>query len=283
MREMKRTLIAAACLILLAGCGQQTAAPSQVPTPSPSPEITSVDGQEVSITFTGWSDGEPLTYTRTGTYTGDMCNGVPDGDGEFAVEESNGNAWTYTGGFKDGTFHGVGARLDENGYAEIGTYINGMFTPTANELLFSLSFTLSIPFDISDNNYDFIETNPDIFPAVDEDAIKKAESLVNHDLTYAMMEKNLAPYEGQLVSCEVAYVTQIDEFEDYGHTITAMICADDASNFYFLIYDGALPDVFTGSAVKFTALPLSKSGYDNAGGGYTHAIVLAGCSVTAIS
>lgn len=44
-----------------------------------------------------------LSYgDQTGVYSGDMKDGIPDGQGKFTSKNDEGESWTYTGTFKAG-------------------------------------------------------------------------------------------------------------------------------------------------------------------------------------
>ena len=64
---------------------------------------------------------------RSGTYTGDMEDGVPDGFGVFESENEEGYKWHYIGEWKAGLMNGTGAIYWEDGALEIGEYLNGEF------------------------------------------------------------------------------------------------------------------------------------------------------------
>ena len=70
--------------------------------------------------------------TKTGKYTGPLNdNGLPEGQGSFVSENSQGTKWTYTGEFVNGQFEGEGKTEWEGGYFERGTYHNGELEPLA--------------------------------------------------------------------------------------------------------------------------------------------------------
>ena len=58
---------------------------------------------------------------RTGTYSGDMVEGVPDGHGKFETKNEAGETWTYEGDFSAGVFEGEGKTTWEDGTVQIGT------------------------------------------------------------------------------------------------------------------------------------------------------------------
>jgi hypothetical protein len=62
---------------------------------------------------------------RTGIYTGEVVNGIPNGQGAFISKNPEGIMWTYTGELKDGQFNGNGIVEWESGDKREGTYQNG--------------------------------------------------------------------------------------------------------------------------------------------------------------
>ncbi|MBR2943353.1 MAG: hypothetical protein IKB82_08140 [Clostridia bacterium] len=71
-----------------------------------------------------------LAYgSRTGTYTGDMLDGIPHGSGKFTTKNPEGVSWTYEGEFKSGHFEGQGKTTWTDGQIEIGTYKNDVIVP----------------------------------------------------------------------------------------------------------------------------------------------------------
>jgi hypothetical protein len=62
---------------------------------------------------------------RTGIYTGDIFEGVPNGNGSFTSRNPEGIYWTYTGAFRDGLFHGEGVQEWDSGSRREGTFLYG--------------------------------------------------------------------------------------------------------------------------------------------------------------
>ena len=90
--------------------------------------------------------GEEVTLelsfgSRTGTYTGDMVDGVPNGQGKFTTENDAGESWTYEGEFKNGHFEGEGKTTWDSGQVEVGTYKNDVLVPMTGDDIKSLFTT----------------------------------------------------------------------------------------------------------------------------------------------
>lgn len=91
-------------------------------------------------------EGEEVTLelsfgSRTGMYTGDMVDGVPNGYGKFTTENDADESWTYEGEFKDGHFEGEGKITWDSGQVEIGTYKNDVIVPMKGDEIKSLFTT----------------------------------------------------------------------------------------------------------------------------------------------
>ena len=277
---MKKSLFIFLLLLSLSlvSCGQQ-------PSTSSTSQVTSVENESITITLDCWDEvsGDLTTVTREGTYTGEMINNIPNGQGVFSTINDAGSEWTYTGEFSDGKFNGTGKIVwSETGQIEEGTYTDGVFTPNTYELFNNLAPRCFIPYSFSKENEVFVKNNLMLFPANTEEAAQSAADLINSDLTYPMMTKTLEGFEGQLYHCNYGQVLQILQSSWYGHTVTNIIVEDDDYNFYVILYDGALPDVYDNTAISFTGLPISYSSYENAGGGHTLAIVLLGSTVQVV-
>jgi hypothetical protein len=101
-----------------------TPAPSASPVitlaPTLPPEPTAVVETVSDVTLTlSLSFGE-----RTGTYTGEIADGLPHGHGSFKSAGENGTVWIYTGQWEAGHFSGSGTTVWDDGFTETGLYVN---------------------------------------------------------------------------------------------------------------------------------------------------------------
>lgn len=297
MKRLISVILMSALFITLVSCGDTSSGSSvsgssvsgsssstSTPNISSAPEFTENMSFTVSVIEWGRTPGEDDTVECEGTYSGELANGLPEGYGTFTATNAEGISWTYTGEFKNGRFHGQGTTVwdDSESYKESGTYIDGQYTPTTAELFAHIGPKANAPYSISSSNFEFIQSNQDIFPAITEESETKATSLIEEDLTYPMLTKTLNGREGQLYSCKNAVATQVFEDFLFGHTVTIMIVHDIDGNFYYILHDGALPDVYDNTPISFYGLPIASSGFDNIGGGTTNVIVLISSDVTAI-
>lgn len=72
---------------------------------------------------------------RSGIYTGDLVDGIPDGNGKFTTQNSDGEEWTYEGSFKSGHFEGEGKITWKNGFVEVGTFKDDVIVPISDSEL----------------------------------------------------------------------------------------------------------------------------------------------------
>ena len=278
--------LSCALLLALAGCGTNNETSSGQS--DSSPQVQTVTDMTYSITERYYTEtGEVETLEVEGLYTGQVVDEIPNGEGTFVSESSDGDIWTYTGQFENGLYNGQGKMTlsaesddqDENLDFEVGTFIDGLFTPTTYELFNTISSFATADYSISDENRDFMELNSDLLPAVTAEAQSKLSNFVDSSITYPMMTKTLDGLGGKFYHCPNAYVIQIFQTKMHGHDVTEIICSDADRNVYYILYDGVLPDVYDESTIEFTAMPVSASGYENVSGGFTNTIVMIGGSV----
>lgn len=62
--------------------------------------------------------------SRTGVFSGDVQNGLPNGAGSFVTRNDEGDAWTYIGEWVDGHLEGYGTSEWDSGWREEGIYAN---------------------------------------------------------------------------------------------------------------------------------------------------------------
>ncbi len=118
---------------LLSGCnaqngglfGQldQTQAHMNTQTPDTTADVQTVQDEAMTLYL---AFGE-----RDGVYTGELQNGLPDGEGSFVTANSDGVSWTYQGEWINGHMNGSGQTLWEDGWSVQGTYVDDCITKGA--------------------------------------------------------------------------------------------------------------------------------------------------------
>lgn len=141
---MKRYALAFCAFLLMisiTGCSSSTKAnpwgflqsPSSAQTPrlAPSSTLTPVPTASTQVPQSVQNTTLTLTFAfgqKTGVYSGQLLNGVPDGSGKFTTTNDNGTEWTYEGTFKSGHFQGQGTTTWSDNWSEKGTYVNDYLT-----------------------------------------------------------------------------------------------------------------------------------------------------------
>ena len=267
-------------MVVLSACGSsgQSSGSSEI-------KRQSVDAQKMTITINQWdSDGKEIeSIQREGTYTGEIVDGKPDGNGKFESKNSSGVAWSYEGSFKNGLFDGEGKNIWEDGsFAEIGHFEQGTFKPTKAQLFDSLQYTGIAKYSMDKTASDYIDANSDYFPCTTDDSKKAAQSATDNTIAYKQIIKTISAYSGKMIYSGPLYVTQIIEKHAFGHTVTYIIAADSDSNIYYYCYDGSLPGIYEQSRIDAYGLVLDLSSFKNVSGGTTNVVVVAGSIVNLI-
>ena len=278
------------CLLLTA-CGKEPSASSGLldePTSSIS-EPTTVTEQEMTLTLDFWDDTETGVLTaqqRTGTYSGQVVNGIPEGMGTFKAKNPEGNEWYYEGEFKNGTFNGKGKSVwpqndtREKEYTEIGTYKNGLFVPNKGELIAYLGGVgIYGDYAVSDASISFIDAHENFFPTQTEADLQALEPFIDRSVEYKHLTKSITPYLSSIISIPNVSVSQIFETPLAGHTITSMLALNQDGNCFVIHFDRAL-DIYEGDTISLYGLPIATSSFDNVSGGTTNNIVIYGCCLS---
>lgn len=257
-----------------------TACSSPAQSPASGPKVETVENAEITIVGRNrLSNGELQEYERTGTYTGEVIDGILNGSGQFSAVNANGVSWTYTGNFENGRFNGQGCVVFDTGEVQKGTFVDGLFQPTTAELFDSMG-ALTPAYQLSAANFDFITENADLFPVNTVEAYEKMRGFVDPELTRGQMTKNIDSVTGTLFAHDLE-AFEVFEYNIYGHTVTK-INAWDGSDSYMVYYDGAIDGLYDRDYVSLAALPVAYSNFVNVNGGAINTIVLIACYVAPI-
>nr|WP_297280251.1 hypothetical protein [uncultured Butyricicoccus sp.] len=275
MKKVIAGLLAFSLISILPACNSPSTSQSEVNEAQSSTE--QVENKELTIHLQTFNengiDASPIE--RTGTFSGTLVNGVPSGEGTFTATNPDGDEWTYTGNFENGTFNGQGycKWID---YEQTGTFTNGIFTPTKSEFFAHTAYFYFAPYTLTSTAKAYLEENPDYFPASTEDAITAIKNVADLTITYPMLTKSIENYGATPFYTGPLNVLQIFEHGFVGHTTTAALLGDDQLHYYQLVYDGSLPDVLDGDTISVYGLPIASSSFENVSGGMTNVIVIAG-------
>ena len=248
---------------------------------SEQPVIEQVVDQEMTLPIQNWNDDYTelkAEETRDGKYTGQLIDGVPNGQGKFESQSPEGLKWYYEGEFTDGRMTGVGKTVydEENSEDYVGHFTNSAFTPTEVEwykvAIPSMTQDFSTPLTLDDTTASMIEANPEYFPATDDASKAKVQSMVDSSIEYRHLSKNVTPYRGKFIYFKNQIALQVFSYPAWGHTYTSILaCDQNYTNHHYLTYYGDI-DVYDGDTIAFISAPYSYSSFQNVGGGETNII-----------
>lgn len=202
---------------------------------------------------------------RYGYFEGDTINGVPSGTGTFTAVNDAGKKYSYTGDFKDGTYNGQGARRFESDSSldQVGTFIDGNFTPTPREMFSYLGQFDSASFTITTLSSAFLDDHADIFPS---DATEGLDTFVDSEYQIQAYTKSPDKYGDKLIKQSSLHITQIQEVAMFNYdAVTIIIALDSDLNPYYIYYLGSV-DVYEGDDITAYLLPLDYFTYTNVAG-----------------
>ena len=153
--------------------------------------------------------------------------------------------------------------------AEIGAY----------DLYAALQENDLFTYTLNDKMKEFLQTYEDLFPASSVDDIAAA-GVVDLSLEARQIMKNTSRYGDRLMFLPELQVVQIIESEvNTDQYLTEINVADLQGQFYYIIYNGVLDNVFEDDWISAYGLPLGATTYENTAGGETWTIPMAGSYV----
>lgn len=203
---------------------------------------------------------------RTGKYTGDVENGIANGNGKFESQNSSGIEWYYEGNWKNGKMNGQGKAVFKNGEGGVqeGTYTDNEFTPTLVERIqeFGTRGSDRCQYVLSDSEKDFIMNNASILMGKD---LSGLSDKIDKSFSVEQFKKNPNSFSPAFVAVENTSIVQISEYEESGDTITFCIAdTEDYETTLYLYMIGSSKDAVENSTADICFLPLDYTTYKNA-------------------
>lgn len=256
---MKKRICFLMCLLLsisaFAGCGETE---------------TIVENKEITLS---------LPYgERKGIYTGEVTDGIPNGQGRFETENDNGEKWIYEGGFSEGIFEGEGKTIWEDGGVQIGEYKDGVWQLSEWGLL--AGFQENGLASVTAEAMNFMKENQNIFPAKE---LEELRDFLDDSITYKMIIKEPSKYGATVLKMENMLVNQIftgniNADQDYKYTY--LILTDSEMNVYEVFMTGELPDVYEGDTIStLYGVVTGNHSFDSTLGVPINAAVIAPCLI----
>ena len=220
----------------------------------------------------------------TGVYEGGTVDGVAAGTGTFTAENREGVSYTYQGQWSGGIWNGAGElRLDDGSIPSVGTFTEGIFTPTFQEYMAILgqvppAFTLSEEVTAAAEGYAFAQDRSVMAAYTDE------------ALSYESYTQAPESAGTGLMYLEGYHVTQMSQWNEtlfdqasgapFGQTITELIVADEnGGNVCWVEYFGELLGLNEGDGLTVRGLPLACSSFRNVSGEEVPCVVMLGAEI----
>ena len=217
-------------------------------------------------------------FVRVGEYTGDVCDGLAEGEGVFTTVNDDGISYTYSGAWKKGLYNGQGVLHwnSEDYYTLKGTFLDGDFFPTPAEFFSAKGTYPDETYTVTENALSFMDEYPNVF--LENDA-NVAGVEYEQNFQYGDFAKNPGKFGNKLIVVPSLRVVQIFENDYWGHEQTFIIAQDGRNNVYYVNIFGYLDNVNVGKYIKLTALPLDYFTYPNVSGTKIWAIACAGVRI----
>ena len=196
----------------------------------------------------------------------------------FNAVNSEGTPYSYVGTWKKGLYNGYGVCHWEadDVYTQKGTFVDGEFSPTPVEFFVSKGTYPDESYTITNNALTFLEKYPQIFT---DNNVSNTEIEYEQNFQYKAFEKNPKKYGSKLIVVPSLRVVQIFENDYWGYEHTFIIAQDGSGNVYYVNLFGYWENIYEGSYIKLTALPLDYFTYPNVYGDKIWAIACAGVRI----
>ncbi|MEH7495185.1 hypothetical protein [Neobacillus niacini] len=134
--------------------------------------------------------------------------------------------------------------------------------------------------ELTKESYDYIASNPTLFPANSDQDIQTVKGMVDSSITYKHLNKNATPYFNKVLSFS-GYVVSIEEtpIEDTSDTIAILHVMDDEEFSYEVILYKSTGDILEEDYVQFWGVPVGPYSFENVSGGSTNVQVFMGSHI----
>lgn len=200
-------------------------------------------------------------YDKTGSYVGDVVNGLPEGTGTFSTVNSKNVPWQYTGEWKNGAFNGQGTQSWEGDKytSKVGTFTNNDFTPTASE---AFAYTArSKDYSISNKAKNALQKMTNCFTGKQKKGASPSYSLTDY-IDLNQYKKRPSDYGDKLIYVSHADVFQVLTWEIGNKTVEQILMETNDDTIYYGFYYGK-SNITEGMHVSGYVLPMDWDTYES--------------------
>ena len=221
------------------------------------------------------------SVSRTGTYEGEMLDGLASGHGVFSAVNDEGVSYKYTGEWENSLFNGQGVLIydADDEYEQKGSFTDSSFAPTVSEAFISFGTRTGRQFSVYDYAEQFMIEHNDLF--MDESKedtaalVDSLKELTNSGYKYSEFTKNPSRYEEGVIRVQNLRILQIFEQEMWGYEAALVLAYDNSRNYYWIHYLSYAEGIFENNRITLYALPLDYFTYETAAGGKNWALACA--------
>ena len=218
-------------------------------------------GKAEAEAYTIHFDTSEGIYDRTGPFAGDVFDGIPEGNGTYTTQNTQGIKWHYEGEWKGGQFNGQGKQWwdREEAIANVGAFNKGEFSPTAAE---AFSYVASaMEFAFRDNARNAIANMKSYFCGKQQKKTTPAPGLVT-SFDINQYKKRPDNHGNKLIYVQNANVFQVLTWEAGCKKIENIMMEAKDGTIYHGFYYGE-SDIIEGMTVSTYVLPLDWSTYES--------------------
>lgn len=225
-----------------------------------------MDAQEFLIHFHSKDEGD---FDKKGPYLGDVFNGLPEGQGKFTTQNSDGITWHYDGEWKNGLRHGQGVMKweDKDIPTEAGDFFEDDFRPTWCDLLAyfgNAQMLTSCTFSVNDRARSFIEKYSHTLFSANYN-YDPPSNLVRSQFELNQFKKNPSAYGDLFVLLPNMSVFQVFSYNRAGYDVEQIGMEDASGNVYWGFVNGKT-DAVEGIMTTVYFLPFDYRTYENTNG-----------------
>lgn len=216
-----------------------------------------LETEEITLDLYNRFDGH---FSKTGSYLGDVFDGVPNGNGRFTTKNSQGVTWFYDGEWKNGLQNGQGTQEWEDGTRKEGKFIDGDYFPTFSQALRGLSNIEDCSFSVNQKSVETIDKyESELFTP----NAKGTPSSITIDSRFSLpsFKKNPSKYGDKFILLSGVNIEQVI-YGFGGFDVEMMILEDKDGNLYLGYHNGA-SSIVEDMRVNVYVLPLDYSTYKN--------------------
>lgn len=228
-----------------------------------------------------------IDKNRTGTYSGNVLDGVPTGQGKFDASTDDNIDYEYSGEWKDGIMNGNGSWIYDGGdyWNMEGNFVNGEFIPTPSEFIKYCTNSPTLNFSVSDETLKYIDENVQYFG---EQAVTEYPDGFVQPFLYDEYRKSSYKYQTVFVKTDASKLHNVSESNiatTVSNEITELYGEIPGYSFeiYGVFYLGTLPDIYSGDKVKITGIPIAIGSVENKIGGQTDCTIILASKVEKVN